>query len=155
LFDIGIVTDEVLEHLENAMAPLMVGDGVAPAAAGWIEGTPNSEAGFVEYLVLKYAGSAGGELANTPLCSTNPVLYRVGYSLASYALDRRGADALAEASRDALALLPGRSSGGGDSTWASVGAWMDSFSGASRDDSTNPKLWTASTNFHLNVARNR
>jgi hypothetical protein len=157
MIDIGEVTTALVAKLTTEMAAYgaLVGDGVAPLKGGWPEGVPNTRSVFAPYVVLRYAGSVASLMANTPLCATYATRFDLGYSLIAYDNGRVLADTLAQNSRAALdsfnAMLI--SDPLGDMTVKFDRIYIDSLAGATRDDSTYPKMWSSTTNFHLDVAR--
>lgn len=156
MIDIGIVTSALLEHLPAAMLPLVypVGDGVAPEKAGWPDGSPNTRTRFVPYFVLKYSGAVGSLITDTPLCTTYATRFAINYSLVSYDNDRVLADSMASVGRKALNNLGEMNDQQcGDLLARFHHIFIDSMSGAARDDSVFPKMWSAATNFRLDVAR--
>jgi hypothetical protein len=157
MIDIGEVTTALVAKLTTEMEAYgaLVGDGVAPPKGGWPEGVPNTKSVFAPYVVVKYAGSIASLVQNTPLCSTYAARYDVGYSLVAYDNGRLLADTLAQNAREALDAI-GTVYGSevyGDVTVKFDRIYIDSLAGATRDDSTYPKMWSSATNFHLDVAR--
>lgn len=152
MIDVYHFTNHLLGELGRLMDPVPVGDGVAPLEAGWIEGTPNSPSGFVEYLVLRYSGQITPTYNSVPLCSNSPTMLTFPYTLAAFSNSRSDADKLAGLSRLMMADLPSRAVVG-DLEFKASHVQLASITGASRDDSTNPKMWSASTNFRIDVAR--
>lgn len=158
MIDIGDVTTALVSKLTTEMEAYsaLVGDGVAPLKGGWPEGVPNTKSVFTPYVVVRYMGTIASLVQNTPLCSTYAARYDVGYSLIAYDNGRILADKLAQDSREALDSIGAvyGSETYGDVTVKFDRIYIDSLAGATRDDSTYPKMWSSTTNFHLDVARN-
>jgi hypothetical protein len=151
LIDVGEVTSWLLEELGGH--GIEVGDGVAPEASGWPEGTPN-QGTFVEYLVLKPSGPTTANNNDIPLCDVNAVRFALPYRLEAFGVDRVASDNLAATARGWLKDFEGRPVCG-DLIPRADQTWITSVMGASRDDSTHPKMWSSITNFTMNVARSR
>lgn len=152
--NVGEATTWLLGRLDPAMAPALVGDGVAPEAAGWPEGTPNSASAFVPYVVLKGTQSSPMQ-ATTPLCRTWSSTFEVTYRLASFHTGRSEADALIAEAVEALRALNVVGDEvvvGGNMKVFPHRAWLDSIAAAVRDDSTYPKLWSGQATFRLGMA---
>ena len=156
MISLGEVTTFVVAKMAEHLGPLdvLVGDGVAPLDGGWGEGTPNTSGGFVPYVVIK-ANSAASNQTDVPLCSTVPVRLSIQYVMTAHHISRAAADALAETARRFLKALDGPPHHVqlGDISFRTNQVWIDSVSGAYRDDSTHPKFWSAATNFRAVVAR--
>lgn len=146
---LGDVTTYVLQQFA-AVSEFPVGDGVAPPDAGWPEGTPNSAGAFVPYFVLSMMST--GSFGLNPLCSTVPRRFDVTMRLVAYEHGRAEADALAYRGRGWLLGGVGPGSAGDLSLTGQV--WLDAVSGAVRDDSTFPQLWSSATTFRVSVANN-
>jgi hypothetical protein len=155
LIDTGEMTSYLIARLSESFSGsgVLVGDGVAPDAGGWTEGTPNTVGGFVPYIVISTTSPTSSTMLNTPLCTTLPVRLDIPYVLASYQNTRADADAVAAAAREYLKNLPAEPVQLGDLKFRSHDVWVDSLTGAIRNDSTHPKMWSANTNFHVGVAR--
>lgn len=149
MIDIGEVTSWFVAAM--TAEDLVVGDGEAPLDAGWSEGTPNVGT-FTPYVVLKQQGPVVSTTGDTPLCDSNAVRFDVPYQLLSYGLGRVESDALASTARGVLHNLVGRHLCG-DLRVSADQVRIVAVQGASRDDSTYPKFWSAVTNFTVNVAR--
>jgi hypothetical protein len=149
LIDVGSVTSWLITEL--LATPMAVGDGEAPLDAGWSEGVPNSGS-FTPYVVIKQQPQVTSTMTDTPLCDANAVRFEVPYQLVVYDISRAAADTLASAVRDRLKALTGKVACG-DLTANADQIRIRSVQGGTRDDSTFPKFWMASTNFTVNVAR--
>lgn len=152
MIDVNEFTNLLLDEFGRLIDPVPVGDGVAPLEAGWVEGTPNSPSGFVEYLVLRCSGQITPTYNSVPLCSNVPTMLTFPYSLTAFANSRVAADDLAGLSREVMVDMPVREMAG-DLEFKASHVQLVSITGASRDDSTNPKMWSATTNFRIDVAR--
>jgi hypothetical protein len=148
LIDVGEVTTWLIGALSVNHE---VGDGEAPPAAGWSDGTPNKGT-FVAYVVIKQQGPITSTLTDTPLCDMNAIRYEIPYQMVSYEITRAESDALAADARDSLKSLTGMVECG-DLTVNADQVRIRTVEGASRDDSTFPKFWMSVTNFTVNVAR--
>ena len=155
MIDTGEVTSYLTSMLSVSFSSVgvLVGDGVAPEAGGWAEGTPNTMGGFTPYIVLSTTSPASSTMLNTPLCTTLPVRLDIPYVLVSYQNTRADADAVAASARGYLKNLPESIVFLGDLRFKANDVWIDSLTGAIRNDSTHPKMWSANTNFHVGVAR--
>jgi len=155
LIDTGELTSYLVQQLTVHFQEedVIVGDGVAPEGGGWSEGTPNTVGGFVSYVVLSSTSPVSATLPNTPLCTTVPVRLDVPYVLTAYENTRYGADHTAARSRIHVKNMPVVVANLGDLVFKGHEVWIDSITGAVRNDSTHPKMWSASTNFHVGVAR--
>ena len=147
MIDVGEVTTWLCGYLGSTM---LIGDGVAPLAGGWAEGAPNSGV-FTPYVVV-HSGPVSPTLTNTPLCSSQAGLLALSYRVVAYDVGRVEADALAAAARYQLKRATGHPQCG-DMRVSAHQMFITGVSGATRDDSTNPKLWSATTNFTVNATR--
>ena len=151
MLDLGAVTTALLSSLAGA-TPVPVGDGIAPAGAGWPEGTPNSASAFVPYGVLSALSTSALSSGMMALCGTFASRFDVTYRLSSYDNTRSLADSLAADLRESLvgAVVTGDV---GDDLSLTGQIWLDAVTGATRDDSTYPQMWSASTTFRVSVAK--
>jgi hypothetical protein len=159
VIDIGSITTWLCENMRTAMYEysFATGDGVAPTDGGWPQGTPNTDENFVPYIVITAEGNAISQSVGVALCSTVPYIAQLPYRMDAYDQTRAGADALASIARDEVKKL-GRTSLAppvGDLVLNPSQIFIDSASGAMRDDSTFPKFWMARTGLRLWVSRNQ
>ena len=154
MIDICLLTTYLIDTLAAKFEDegALIGDGVAPLVGGWSEGTPNTPAGFTPYLVVK-AGTTSSMGQDTPLCTTVPMRFYVPYIITSFENTRADADELAARSRDHLKTFDTTLLELGDLRFNPSHIFIDSVTGASRDDSIHPKMWSGVTNLRLNVAR--
>lgn len=139
VFDHGSMTDLVLSRLQQAIdagvsssAKPLVGDGVAPADGGWLQGQPG-DGTFRPYTVLV----SGGAVPRYLDVSTFAPDWAVSYSLRSFGGSRRQCDWMATLARKAAyAVHQGTFTG-----WQVIGLEWGSLGPVSRVDSTSPPFW--------------
>lgn len=149
MIDVGEVTSWFVTAFNDV--ELLTGDGEAPLAGGWSEGTPNAGE-FAPYLVLKQQPAITPSIGDSSMCDSTAKRLEVPYQLVAYQTTRVAADSLAAASRTVLSDMTGRYVCG-DLTINADQIRVTAAQGASRDDSTYPKFWSSVTNFTVIVAR--
>ena len=159
MIDIGEVTSWLVDGLrvafdaDTVVVGAAVGDGIAPAVAGWTRVTPNDPVGvFVPYLVVTAGGAVTSLPGGTSLCDTVTVLMGAPYRVTAYDNDRVSADRLAARARTHLKAL-GPPTDLGDLQVRANAVFIDSLVGAVRTDQTDPPMFSAITNCRVNVAR--
>ena len=146
MIDTGALTDLLIAHLVAAIAadpavtdpakPPPVGDNVAPAAGGWVDGQPGAGV-YVPYLVVVTAGSAPRTLAQ----STTVPAWGCGYSVRAHGGNRTQTDWMAKVGRDAIAGLKGHLFGA-DPAWGIINVEWTGLGPMLRNDSTAPPSWS-------------
>ena len=145
IFDRGTLTEVVLDHLRTGVGGknLPLGDGVAPAAGGWIGGQPG-EGAFVPYLVLMSSPASPQAEAIGNRFSR----WAVPYQIRSFGASRQQADWSLDLARNTLVtligeyyMLPAR--------WGISNMELLSIGGATRNDSTNPPYFESTDSVSL------
>lgn len=137
LFPRLVVTDGLIEHLEQALEPagVLVGDGVAPVAGGWVGGQP-SRGDFVPYLVVATMPATPNQ--RDPVGRVNSS-WLASYNLRTVGGSRQQVEWTADRARALVGtfMLPRNEINGWglqQAVYATLGAVM-------RNDSTDPPYW--------------
>lgn len=123
--------DRVLEHLlwAGSQAELLMGDNLAPAEGGWVNGQPQSGL-FKPYTVLMLMQSSPTDGFCEP-----PKEWVTQFSVRHYGASRAQLSRQANTARVAL-LVPWV-----DGQWRSMRMHWESFGSVQRVDSTDPPFW--------------
>ena len=135
----GALTDALFASLQTSLgtSPVdpLVGDGVAPAGGGWLEGQPGDGV-FRPYCVLV---SAGASTRGMSIATYEPVVWTVGFSLRSFGGSRVQCDRMADRARNVVAGIVGTSFG--QPSWRVISVEWQSLGPVVRVDSTSPAFW--------------
>jgi hypothetical protein len=147
VLDVGLLTDSLLSHVTARIASLvvstprpLVGDGVAPAGGGWLEGQPGQGV-FRPYAVV---ASAGVSPVYQNLSSFDPD-WNASFSLRSFGGSRKQCDWMANLSRLAIAGFVPKSVG----SFSVIGLQWGGLGPTSRVDATEPPFWQVFDSFSL------
>jgi len=149
MIDHGALTDKILTQL--ATSGELIGDGVAPAGGGWLQGQPNQSV-FVPYTVLVSTG------ANVMINDLDGNLdWTVNFNLRHFGGSRKQCDWVANKTRAvvdaAVNALIHQTFGSGEVfkiaaiNWQALGA-------VNRVDTVNPAFWQAFDTLGFICSRN-
>lgn len=151
VLDHGALTDMVLAYLATGVAANPdvttgkeppIGDGVAPAAGGWVDGQPGSGI-FVPYVTLMSGGAAPRALSPASVVPT----WAVAFELRSTGGSRSQVDWMAKVARDSLDGL--KLQRFGDPSWKVVNVEWVRLGPVTRNDATAPPTWQAADTVSL------
>jgi len=151
MIDHGALTDLVLETLAAAVAANPdvttgkeppIGDGVAPAGGGWVEGQPGNGV-FVPYGVL---ASGGGAPRALDLGGHVPG-FAIGFSLRAHGGSRSQCDWMATVLRSSIEGLSHQTFGA--DPWKIINIEWPTLGPVSRVDAVAPPFWQVFDTFNL------
>jgi hypothetical protein len=137
--DHGALTDLFLESLQTGLgtgpADPLVGDALAPAGGGWLDGQPGDGV-FRPYVVL---ASGGAAVRGPALSSYDPLIWTVGFSLRSFGGSRSQCDRMAHRARGVISEVAG--SLFGDPAWSVISVEWQGLGPVVRVDAVSPPFW--------------
>lgn len=149
MIDHGALTDLVISQISTVTGEL-VGDGIAPAGGGWLQGQPNQNV-FVPYTVVVSAG------ATVEIDGLDGRLdFIVNWSLRHFGGSRKQCDWIAQKSRDAIDNEPSAlitQTFGVDTPYKIIDVRWQNLGAVTRIDTVNPAFWQSYDSFGIVCAR--
>jgi hypothetical protein len=137
--DHGALTDAFLTSLQTGLGSSstdpLVGDALAPAAGGWLEGQPGDGV-FRPYVVL---ASGGAAVRGPGLASYDPLIWTVSFSLRSFGGSRSQTDRMAHRARGVTSQIAGATFG--SPAWSVISVEWQGLGPVVRVDAVNPPYW--------------
>lgn len=150
-FNRGVLTDWLLEMLENNLEPeILVGDGQAPLAGGWTGGEPG-DGDFVSYVTLS-TGPARKQQASRPAIGRENVSWVCSYTLSHTGALRQQVDWTADKVRPAMSAARGL---GPMENWTITLVDYTVLGPVTRNSSIDPPVWELSDSVDLWLERAR
>lgn len=149
MIDHGALTDLIISQISTTTGEL-VGDGIAPADGGWLQGQPNQNI-FVPYTVVVSAG------ANVTINDLDGRLdFQVNWSLRHFGGSRKQCDWIAQKTRDAIDGGPNNllhQNFGSVMQYKITAIQWQTLGAVSRVDTVNPAFWQAYDSVGIVCAR--